>query len=102
MKIVMTPMKRMGHCVQRQPFAWAAKPPTAGPRAGPKNGLSKNIEDAAAREMGAKTSEFVPAPTARQPEPSMPAKKRQTIKVLKFFARPAPKVKRRDGVNIVR
>lgn len=30
-------MKRVHHCVQRQPLNWAAKPPITGPRAGPRN-----------------------------------------------------------------
>lgn len=102
MIIVNKPMKRIGHWVQRQPLACAAKPPTGGPSAGPRKGARRKIDDAAAREMGAKTSEFVPAPTARQPEPSMPAKKRQTTRVPKFLAKPAPRVKRRDGAKMLR
>jgi len=39
---------------------------------------------------------MVPAPTARGDEPSAPAKNRQTTSVVKFFAKPAPKVNKRD------
>ena len=96
------PMNTIGHCVQRQPLAWAANPPTTGPRVGPRKGVNRKVDDAAARWTGTKMSEFVPAPTARQPDPAMPARKRQMIRVAKFCAKPAARVKRRDGAKIVR
>ena len=75
---------RIGHCVQRQPLFWSAKPPTRGPMAGPRNGARRNRAEAEARSKGAKRSDCVPAPTARHPEPRVPARKRQTRKVAKF------------------
>ena len=91
------PAIRMVHCVQRQPLASVAKPPTSGPMAGPRKGASRNRAEAAARLKGGKRSEFVPAPTARQPEPRMPARKRQTRSEARFWLKPAPRVKRRES-----
>jgi hypothetical protein len=54
-------MNKIGHCVHLQPLYWAAKPPTAGPKAGPKNGASRKEEVETAREMGGQMSAFVPA-----------------------------------------
>lgn len=54
-------MNKTGHCVHLQPLYWAAKPPTAGPKAGPKNGASRKEEVETARKMGGQISAFVPA-----------------------------------------
>jgi hypothetical protein len=43
----------------------------------------------------AQMSMMVPAPTARGEEPKRPARKRQTASVPRFWAKPAPILKRR-------
>ena len=70
-----------------------------GPIAGPRNGASRNTELAAARCWGSQMSELVPAPTAKQPEPRAPARKRHVQRAPKVWQKPAPRVKRSEGGN---
>src|SRR5205085_2993912 len=64
-----TPEKRIVHCVHLHPLNSAAKPPTAGPKAGPKKTVIRKIEDALARWIGSHKSRLVPAATAKHGEP---------------------------------
>lgn len=66
------------------------------PRAGPRNGATRNALVVYALSLGGKVSAFVPAPTARTGLPVRPPRKRSASSDPKLFEKPAPIVRSRD------